>query len=290
MKPPAPYYGGKTGLAPWIVSLMPAHRVYVEPFCGSAAVLFAKPASMHEVINDVDGNVVTFLRVLRDRSDDLEMACRLSPYARDEYQAACLDDAGLDDLERARRWWVRSTQGFGQVTKVGTGWSTSILRGNNKARSVWNRLGRFAQCAARLGQVAIENRDALEVVEFYGVDDAVLYVDPPYLGSTRTSIAGGRRPGGDYAHEFYSDDDHQRLAAVLHASPATVLLSGYPSDLYDDLYGEWWRLQRRVLRRSSNGRSSGQAHVTEVIWSNRPLQPSLFHETADTSAGQGSPA
>lgn len=272
MRPPFAYYGGKSRLAPWIASLMPAHRVYVEPFAGSAAVLFAKPPATHEIINDADGDVVNFLRCLRDRPGDLEAACRLTPYARDEYAAADLSEPTLDELERARRWWVRSSQSFGKMAKVGTGWSTSIERGSNNARSVWNRIGVFAAAAGRLGTVVIENQDALEVIARYASADGVIYCDPPYLGATRSSIAGGRRPGGDYVVEFHTEAQHRQLAEVLHATPATVLLSGYPSALYDeDLYADWWRIARRVLRRSSNGRTSANVHVTEVVWSNRYL-------------------
>lgn len=112
LKPLVPYHGGKGRLAPWIVSLLPPHRVYVEPFAGSAAVLLAKAPSTHEILNDLDRNAMTFYRVLRDRAEDLELACRLTPYARDEFAAATLDDDGIDDLERARRWWVRTNQSF----------------------------------------------------------------------------------------------------------------------------------------------------------------------------------
>lgn len=274
MRPAFAYYGGKTGLAPRIVALMPHHRVYVEPFCGSAAVLFAKPRSTHEIINDVDGNIVNFLSVLRTRPDDLELACRLTPYARDEYTAAWAADIEgldeLDELERARRWWVLSTQSFSKTAKRGTGWSVSVQGGSNNARSTWNRIERFAAICERLGTVAIENRDALAVIARYQTDDAVIYCDPPYLAATRTSYAGGRRPNGDYPHEYATTEQHQALAAALNASPATVLCSGYPSDLYDDLYAGWWRHDYRVLRRATNGRSGCNTHVTECVWSNRP--------------------
>lgn len=267
MKPPVAYFGGKTRLAPWIASLLPAHRVYVEPFCGSGAVLFAKTSAAHEILNDADGHVVNFLRVLRDRPDELEHVCRLTPYARDEYTAADVDEVGLDDLERARRWWVRSAQSFGKVAKVGSGWSTSIERGSNNARSAWNRLGRFAAAAHRLGPVVIEHDDALRVIERYSTPDTAIYCDPPYLDATRTSFAGGRRPHGDYTHEFASEHHHRALAEALDATPAAVLVSGYPSRLYDQLYADWWRLERRVTRRGPNGNT----HATEVIWSNGPL-------------------
>lgn len=179
---------------------------------------------------------------------------------------------GYDDreLERARRWWVRSSQSFGQMAKSGTGWSTSIQRGSNNARSVWNRLDRFAACALRLGCVAIENRDALEVIERYDDPRGAMYIDPPYLGSTRSATRDGRRRG-DYAHEFLSDAQHEALAAVLGAVQAAVLVSGYPSDLYEKLYAGWWRIERQVLCRVSNGRSRTNGLRTEVIWSNRPL-------------------
>jgi DNA adenine methylase len=273
VKPAFAYYGGKTGLAQRIVSLMPAHRVYIEPFAGSAAVLVAKPPSTHEILNDVDGEIVNFFTVLRTRPDDLELACRLTPYSRDEYAAArAADPDELDPVERARRWWVLSTQSFGQTAKRGTAWCASVQRGSNNARSVWNRIGRFAAIAERLGPVVIENRDALEVIARYQTADAVIYCDPPYLGSTRSSYADGRRPDGDYPHEFATEAQHRALAELLHTSAAAVLLSGYPSDLYDELYAGWGRRDYQVVRRSSNGRSSGaSSHVTECVWINRAL-------------------
>lgn len=275
MKPPISYFGSKARLAPWIASMFPPHRVYVEPFCGSAAVLFAKRPSTHEILNDVDDLLVNFLRVLRDRPEDLEVACRATPYARSEFEA-CADVAGaVDELERARRWWVRSSQSFGQVATTATGWSVSILRGSDNARSVWNRLGRFAETAERLGPVVVENRDALEVIAQFDAVDGVIYCDPPYLGETRTSQRDGRRPGGDYAHEFHTREQHVALAEALRSARAAVFVSGYHSPLYDELYDGWSRVERRVLRRASNGRSGSQHHADEVIWTNQAIDDRL---------------
>ncbi len=101
MRPPTQYFGSKGRLAPWIASLLPPARTYVEPFCGSAAVLFAKPPSPTEVINDADGDLVLLFRMLRDHGAEVARALRLTPYARAELAAANLDAAGLDELERA---------------------------------------------------------------------------------------------------------------------------------------------------------------------------------------------
>lgn len=273
MKPPVPYFGGKSRLAPWIAGLFPPHRVYIEPFAGSAAVLLAKPPSKHEILNDVDGNIVTFFRVLRDQPEDLERVCALTPYARDEFARADLTDPALDDLERARRWWIRASQSFAKTGTTATGWSISINRNSAAARTAHNRIHRFADVAARLTNVSIENRDALDVIREYSAPDAVIYADPPYLVDTRSALT--RRPAGDYAHEFATTEQHQALADVLRQSPATVLLSGYASPLYEDLYAGWTRVTRDVSRHTGNSRASTQKHTVEVIWCNRAIDKQL---------------
>lgn len=96
------WYGSKARLAPRILLLIASmpHRVYVEPYAGSAAVLFAKPRSPVEIINDPDDQVVNFFRVLRDHPGALARACQLTPYARAEYEA---DATCHDGLSRRHR-------------------------------------------------------------------------------------------------------------------------------------------------------------------------------------------
>lgn len=275
MKPPFAYYGGKVGLAARIVDLLPPHQVYLEPFFGSGAVLFAKAPSVNEIVNDLDGAVVAFFRCLRERPSDLERVCRLTPYARAEYAAADLSEA-LDDLELARRFWVRVNQSFAKTAGRRTGWSITTARTQSVANSVRGRLDRFAACAERLSQVAIECCDAIDLIDRLATPTTVIYADPPYLGAAR--VHPPRLATGDYRRDMPAEADHRRLAQALHTTPATVLLSGYPSPLYDDLYQGWWRIETPVVTHSSNATRSSRNTRTEVIWANRPLDHGrLFH-------------
>ena len=101
MKPPMPYYGGKQRIAERIVAQFPPHRHYVEPYAGGLSVFLAKPRSHIETLNDLDGSLVTFWRVLRDRPDDLMRVALLTPHSRAELALACEPMDGLDELEIA---------------------------------------------------------------------------------------------------------------------------------------------------------------------------------------------
>lgn len=261
------YYGSKHRLADWLISLMPEHKMYVEPFAGSLSVLARKPPVKLETVNDVDENLMTFWRVLRTRTDDLERACLFTPHSRAEHAAAVdLVPDPYDEIEHARRVWVRLSQGrAGQLRR--TGWRnnhSSLHVGSSMAGRLDHYVGRFAAVAARLRNVTLECRDGLDVIADYGQDpDALLYVDPPYLGSTRTGNTSG------YAHELASEDDHRLLAETLARCEATVLLSGYTSPLYEDLYRGWSTASRDTW----TNQGSRKAARVEVVWSNRPLTP-----------------
>lgn len=249
-RPPINYYGSKVHLAPWIASMLPAHRCYVEPFFGSGAVLLAKAASTHEIVSDKDATVVNFFKVLRDRPRELARACVLTPYARDEYTAV-LDEPGIDELERARRFWARSVMSCNRCLNPRTTWSSSARRGSNDALSAANISDRLLAVADRLRRVAIDNAPATRLVAKYGVHGAVVYADPPYPGSARRSLERHRE--SDYPCEYAGEDDHRELAEALRATEAVVLLSGYASALYDEeLYPDWWRVERTVHRPSAN--------------------------------------
>ena len=271
LKPPFAYFGGKTKLAPQIVAALPPHRHYVEPYAGSLAVLLAKPPSLMETVNDLDGALVTFWRVLRDRPQDLARVCALTPHSRAEWQSCSDIDAG-DELEQARRVWVRLSQGrSGRFNRAG--WRHYVSPssvGTAFPSYLDGYIDRMAECAARLHNVTLECRPALELIERYGAhQDVLLHVDPPYLGSTRANDRS-------YRHELLSDDEHRELAAALRACSANVVLSGYASDLYDEeLFPDWHR-QAFVTGTGQGPDGSGWSNRTEVLWSNRAPEIDLF--------------
>jgi DNA adenine methylase len=100
-RPALRYYGGKFRLAKWIIGQFPPHVCYVEPFGGAGSLILRKQRSYHDVYNDLDGEVVNFFRVLRERGDELIRAIELTPYSREEQRLSFTPSN--DDLERARR-------------------------------------------------------------------------------------------------------------------------------------------------------------------------------------------
>lgn len=264
--PPFAYFGGKTKLAARIVAALPSHGHYVEPFAGSLAVLLAKPRAAMETVNDLDGDLMTFWRVLRDRPGDLARVMALTPHSRAEH-AAAYDLGDADDLERARRVWVLLSQG-----RCGTMRRTGWRFYQNPDASTFafpEYLGAYAArvpaAAHRLAGVSLESRDALDVIEDYGRHPRVLlYCDPPYLGSTRST---------NYRHEMTGAAAHRDLAAALERARSAVVVSGYPSPLYDELYAGWHRLELPAWTGNGirNGATKTDGHRTEVLWSNRPF-------------------
>ena len=279
VKPPFAYYGGKTTLGPKIAALLPKHDHYVEPFAGSLAVLLAKEPATWETVNDLDDLLVNFWRVLRERPAELAHVAMLTPHSRTEYAASCEDIAQVDDdLERARLVWVRITQGRQNTTRPGTASRWRYGQSASKRHSWPSYLSAYAarmsEVAARLKNVSIENRDAVDLIEEYGRhEDNCLYVDPPYVAASRVSLA-------QYRLEAADDDFHARLAAALNDCKASVVLSGYDSTSYGDLYHGWYRVEMKAPP------SLGASERTEVLWSNRPIgEPDLFStlDTEDTA-------
>ena len=275
-RPALRYFGGKWRLAPWLISHFPPHDCYVEPFGGAASVLMLKPRAFAEVYNDLNDRAVNFFRVLRERPSDLVHVLNLTPYSRKEYRLA-YEPSG-DPLEDARRFAILSGQGnrgAGTIDAGGWRWMKHVSRTATPARE-WTKLDHLYQIAARLQGVQIESDDAKVVIARYDSPKTLYYVDPPYMPSTRCL-----RWGGDAYSCEMREEDHVRLAETLHSVQGMVILSGYPSALYDELYAGWIKRERSNTLRVRSNRGRGRRSI-ECIWvsPNTPLpQPTLLKES-----------
>ncbi len=267
MKKPFAWYGGKQSLAPLLVSLLPAHRVYCEVFGGSGALLFAKPPSALEIFNDLDSGMVNFFRVLRtpEQAQALQQQLMLTPYAREEYYA-CLSswEQAPDPVEKARQWYVAVMMSM-NASICNTGWSSTKQSSSNPARAWVNSIEHFAACAHRLAHVQIDHRDFEQVIRAYDSPSTCFYLDPPY-------VLESRRKGYCYQHEM-SAEDHQRLLHCIRHVEGMVLLSGYAHPLYDEALSSWECLTLRARCSSAVGFVHEEASPetmqrTECIWMN----------------------
>lgn len=254
-RPAFRYHGGKYRLADWIIQKLPPHRVYVEPFGGAGSVLLAKPRSAMEVLNDADGEVVTFFKVLREQPESLVRALSLTPYARAEVQQAVRLDPDLPELERARRFYVGQQM---RVSPALSGESKSlrfrreVLHASDNVATAFYDLSPLLVVAERLRGVVIENDDWEAVVRRYDGPETCHYLDPPYLLATR------RRPDHGYRHEL-SAAGHAHLCAVARELTGSVLISGYEAAAYHAGLPGFFCLRRP-------GWSSGPGQKTEVLW------------------------
>lgn len=283
LRPPVKWHGGKHYLARRIIEQFPAHHTYVEPFGGAASVLLNKERSPVEVYNDLDERVTRLFRVLREHGEELHRRLRLTPYSEIEFACAADNPIGErefvrqllepkpDEIELARRDFVRwrlSLGGRGQsfsytCHRVRRGMADVV---SGYLSAIDEELPRIIE---RLRSVQIVCRDAVDVIETWDSADTLIYCDPPYVASTRASPSV-------YAREM-SEEDHRDLAAALRACKGQVILSGYPSALYDALYGDWQQVRFDMPNNAAGG--SRKARKEEVLW--------LNFETASGRTAQG---
>jgi DNA adenine methylase len=235
------WYGGKFNHLDWLLPLLPEIHHYCEPFGGSAAVLLNRPPSPVETYNDIDGEVVHFFQVLRDRPDELIRAIGLTPFSREEfYKAVTTNGETLSAVERARRFFIRARQartGLAQTASLGR-WANCKNTSRSGMSGVVSRwLGSvhsLPEIAERLLRVQIENRPAGDVIHLYDSPQTLFYCDPPYLHEVR----GDRKA---YGYEM-QDAEHAEVARLLERCQGKAAVSGYRCDYMDMWYKGWKRV------------------------------------------------
>ena len=220
MKPPLTYYGGKQLLSKLIVSLIPKHNIYCEPFFGGGAVFFAKPPSNIEVVNDNNGELINFYRVLKSDFKKLEKEIRCTLHSREYHQAAkiVLGYPHLfDNVKRAWAIWTLANESYASKLNGCWGYNKKV---NKSARQLYSKRNFFTnEFAKRLEMVQIENNDALKVINIWDNKDAFFYCDPPYINTNQGHYKG------------YSEEDFEKLLLILSKIKGKFILSSYPSEI-----------------------------------------------------------
>lgn len=252
MKAILKYPGAKNKIAKWIVEHIPAHKVYCEPFFGSGAVFFNKKPCYNEILNDIDDEIYNFFKILRTESSELVETISLTPYCRTEYESA-YQNATANDVERARQFAVKCWQGFGCGNKYKNGFRRGIGSTSPNPAKAWNELPDTLRVAAeRIKNAQIEHKDAIDLIKKLRGKETFIYVDPPYLLSTRKKYL--------YNHEL-EDEYHAKLLKVLCDSDCKIMISGYDNELYNK-YLKGWR------KESKNTTAECSVKRTETIWMN----------------------
>jgi len=227
---PFKWVGGKSRLRKPIIDLLPEHTCYVEPFAGAAWVLFGKPPSEVEVLNDLDQDLVTFFRVVKERPEELITSFEWELVARAEFERlANLDPSSLTDVQRAHRFYYLIMAGWGGELNYPR-FATSITdggHGNRLIGALKTLRERLKPVYERLKTVLIENLDWQTCINRYDRPSTIMYLDPPYPGN-----------GCNYAHNMRDWDSHRTLAHRLKTTECKWILSSYDIPEMRDLFAE----------------------------------------------------
>lgn len=228
MKPIVSYYGGKQKLASRIVEEINKipHTVYGEPFCGGAAVLFAKPRTMvsnnahyREFINDASDLLINMYRVAVNRRDEFLLELQATLYSQSDYTKAveiCKNPDKYDELTKAWAYYVNIQMSF--ANKLNGGWGARIVTRNGAATWV-NQIQSLDEKLDRIRDVHICNEDALRCIERWDSPQTLIYVDPPYPGTCLGHYSG------------YTMDDWAALCNLLDNCQSSYILSNYPQEI-----------------------------------------------------------
>lgn len=261
MKTPLTYYGGKQTLAPLIVSMIPQHILYGEPFTGGGAVFFNKPASKVEVLNDTNGELVNFYRVTRDRFKPLQKLIRETLHSRDSFRQAQViyhNPDLFDQVKRAWAVWVLCSQSFAAKMDGPYGFDKNM---NTTSKRISNKRDNFIEAySQRLDTVQIECADARYIIESRDHENAFFYCDPPYVGSNCGHYKG------------YTESDYEALLATLSHIKGKFLLSSYPTEILDNyINAHHWQSIKKELFVTVNAKGGNQKKKIEVLTANYPI-------------------
>lgn len=244
--------GGKHYQAKFIIKQFVDHRIYAEPFAGAAAVFFRKEnltgkvPGYREVLNDLDGEIYTFFKVLRERPQELVDKLKATPYARRSAQSK--NWPKKTELDRAVALAVSLYQCF--AGRPGASWGFSKQGCSHP--NVWKNLPeKLIQAAERILDVYLESSDFERCIRTWDTEQTLFFCDPPYVGHE------------DCYQVSFDHEDHLRLARTLRSIKGRALVTYYDHRLVRKLY-RGWRILERSVSVPSRKVASGQKRPRRI--------------------------
>lgn len=244
-------YGGKSSLAKWIVSHFPEHKVYLEPFCGSCAVLFAKPKSFVEIVNDLDGRIINMFEQIRSQPEQLAALLWATPYASVNWRAVKRDISDLDD---ARLLMAQGAQFYCGNGNTSTWAIDKCAKPHKPKPEVWaDWFLRILPAAARLKSVQILQEDAICAIKrVHQQEDALIYIDPPYVGHEK---------------EYRFGVNYKEMVETLQTAKSKVVVSEFVEA--EPFWAGWRKIEKTTAGRARTGAHNRAAkQKTEVLYLN----------------------
>ena len=257
------YFGGKAGvkgLGRWINAHLPNdyEGMYMEPFGGLFGVGLNRPKSKCEIYNDIDECLVIWFRALRDWPEEFAYRVTHTPRSRSEFERALtrIRDTSIDELSRAVDVHTVIQQSVQRSLSDEGDWSRFLKPGRDRSKTEVTRTSyeMIMKIYERMKNVQLENKDALELLkDVSGIEQSVVYVDPPFMGTTQT---------------YYHKDDGSRrdaLTAILLSMKGRIAVSGH-GDEWDHL--GWRSASKKSKTGSLVGAPKNQAAREEKLWMN----------------------
>ena len=214
------YYGGKQRMLPHIRPLIPEHHLYCEPFAGSAAVFFDKKPVQVNVINDLNGEIINFYRIVANRGGELREKVVETLHCRKQYEHAWYIynyPDFFDEVERAWAVFILAKFGFGGQLSSSFGFERMEGKHARKAKGF---VDLFAEeLVELLRQTTIECDDALNVIRRYDCPGAWHFIDPPYVGSDMGHYGG-----------MFNEQNLNELLALCATLKGKFMLTMYPNE------------------------------------------------------------
>ena len=260
IRPFVKIHGGKRYLYKWVIQNFPKdYKKYCETHCGACSVFLNKLPSDYECINDVDPKLISIINAIRNKLPRFQAELKQLDYCEQTFKDALNRSTRfVNSIDAAVNEFTIRRMSRGGLKKA-FAWSDRQRGGMPGDVNAWNTIiEHLPMIAQRLKQALVYNQPAINFIKENDSPETFFYCDPPYLHETRRSTK---------TYEFeMSKDDHIELAQTLNACKGKVMISGYDSKLYQELYINWNREEHRVANHSSQTKI--KQYKTECIWKN----------------------